>query len=435
MSHAAAVGKLREICGAEHAGAGGTDRYRIGRMVPWAAVRPAGEAQVSGVLRLAAEERLAVVPWGAGTHQVLGARPARYDLALDMTRLDRLVAHEPADLTATVQAGARLGPLQARLAAAGSQWLPLDPPHLERASLGGILAANLSGPLRCRAGTARDLVLGVRVAHPDGTITTAGAKVVKNATAYDLTKLYLGSQGTLAVILEATLRLAPLPAAERGWWIGMRDLDAAQALAHRLLGAHLAPSRVELLNAGAATQVGLPAEAAGLLVTCAGISEAVDAQGMVIERLARESGAGTRPVEAEPVRDALRDFPWADGLEGRASWRASVLPAECGKALQAIAAACAGTAPVAAAATVTAGVLRGQVAAPSPATLVRALAAAREAIHALGGFLVVLDAPDEVRQEVPVWGPEPDGLETMRRLKRAFDPGGVLNPGRFVGNI
>jgi glycolate oxidase FAD binding subunit len=425
------------IVGSEHVLSGdGARAYRIGGTFPAVVVRPGTEEEVSGVLATASGDGLAVVPWGGGLHQALGRRPVRYDLALDLTRLDRVLEHEPADLTATVQAGIRIGALQHRLAAA-SQLLGLDPPLGERATLGGVLAANLSGPLRCRYGTARDLVLGVRVAHADGTITRAGAKVVKNATAYDVTKLYVGSHGTLGVILEATVRLFPQVQAERGWWVATGDLDRAQAVADLVLGGRLCPSRVELVEAEAAGRLGLQPARSGLLVSCAGVLEAVQVQEAEIARLAEQAAGRVQTVEP-PLWARLRDFPWAAGDGGaaeRACWRASVLPADCAKALHAIVDACGSSAGTAAVATVSHGVIRGQILGGTGAALAGCLGAAREAIARLGGFLVVLDAPEAARDRVEIWGSEPGGFAVMQGLKKAFDPHGVLNPGRFVGGI
>ncbi|RPJ53441.1 MAG: FAD-binding oxidoreductase, partial [Acidobacteria bacterium] len=352
-----------------------------------------------------------------------------------LTRLDAVSAHEPADLTATVQAGARLGQVEARLAAAG-QFVPLDAPLMEEATLGGVLAANLSGPQRCRYGTARDLVLGVRVVHADGTVTKAGARVVKNATAYDLTKLYLGSHGTLGVLIEATLRLFPRPEAERGWWIPLPDLDAAQALAIRILGSHLTPDRLELLGEAATRCSGLGRGESGLLVTCAGVREALDAEAAVLAAFARAAGGDLRPVDDLARWAAVRDYPWRTQGEGWiARWRGGVLPADAAKAIRA-AEACGGQdARVSAAATVAAGAIRGEAAAGDPRALAATLVAVRRALEELGGFVVILDAPADVRAQVPAWGPDPEGVDVMQRLKRAFDPQGILNPGRFVGGI
>ncbi len=432
------LSRLRALLGPAHLRTeDAVERYRLGPRVPKAVACPGDEAAVSGVLALAAEAGLAVVPWGAGLHQALGARPRAYDLALDLTRLDRVLAYEPADLTATVQAGVRLDALRAALGTAG-QFLPLDPPLGEAATLGGVLGAGLSGPLRCRYGTARDLILGLRVAQADGTIIRAGAQVVKNATAYDLVKLHLGAHGTLGVILEATLRLFPRPACAGTWWAAARDLEPAQAVAERILGSHLAPDRLELIARGTARRLGLPGESPGALIAFSGVPEAVAAQGEALGRLAREAG-GSAPVPAgEGTWKAVRDFPWPEPSAGggpRALWRASVLPADTAKAMKAVAAAAGEGAEAAAAASVAAGVLRGWIAAGAPAGLEQALRAAREAVERLGGFLVVLDAPEAVRERLDVWGRPPGGHEIMQALKRAFDPRGSLGPGRLVGGI
>ncbi len=428
---------FREIAGEEHVVEDGLVRYRLGPATPRLAVLPADEEEASRILAAAAAERLGIVPWGSGCHQTVGYPPSRYDVALDLGRMNRLLEHEPDDMTATAQAGIRLGDLQ-RLLGERGQFLPLDPPLAEQASLGGALALGLSGPLRTRYGTARDLVLGARVMLADGTLTRAGAKVVKNATAYDITKLYLGSCGTLGVILEATLRLYPLPAKKREWRFNLPDLTSGQALAIRILGSHLSPSRVELLEAGAWRACGGSGEGATLLVSCAGIAEALEQQEAVLTEFAQQTGVGMTVLEnRDSTWQGVRDLFWAGrgGTDQRAVWRAGVLPSECAKAMQAIQEACRGKGEVAIAATVAAGGLRGEVRARTADELAEAVRAARDAVEGLGGFLVVQAASPEALEGFDVWGGTPEWLGVMRRMKAAFDPNGILNPGRYVGRI
>jgi glycolate oxidase FAD binding subunit len=431
---------LRAIVGGDYVLTGeGLAPYRLGTAAAEAAVLPGDESEVSRVLRLAWEEDLAVVPWGGGTHQSIGYRPARYDLALDLRRLNRLLEHEPADMTATAQAGIRMADLQRGLGEHG-QFLPLDAACGGGATLGGILASRLAGTLRCRYGTARDLVLGVRMAHADGTVTKAGAKVVKNATGYDVTKLYLGSQGTLGIILEATFRVYPRPAAEQSWWLPVADLETGQALANRILTSHLVPNRVELLDGSAGRAcLGLTC-GPSLLVSISGIPRALQAQAGDMVRLAEESGSGPGEIP-DPGRtwEAVGDFPWVTegpGAAGlRATWRGGVPPADCAKGMRAVQESTKPWAEAAIASSVAHGALRGEFRAETVEALTRGLTASREALTAVGGYLVVLDAPETVRHHVAVWGPPPDGFGVMKRLKAEFDPKGVLNPGRFVGGI
>jgi len=415
----------------------GLEAYPLGDRKPQAALLPADEEEVSRILALVWEADLGVVPWGGGCHQSIGYPPSRYDLALDLTRLNRLIAHEPADMTATAQAGIRMADLQRHLGGHG-QFLPLDVPMPERATLGGVLAAKLGGPLRCRYGTARDLILGMRVAHADGTITKGGAKVVKNATGYDVPKLYLGSYGTLGIILEATFRLYPRPEVEQGWWLATRDPDTAQRLANRILGSHLVPNRVELLDEAAARACGI--SGSGLVVSISGLPETVEGQRVDLDRMAGEFG--TTPAE---IRDAkgtcsrLSDFPWAspgrDSQGLQALWRGGVAPADCANAIQEIREATGPQASVAIAGTVSHGAVRGCFGAGTVEGLVKSLTAAREILVGLGGYMVVMKLPEAARDRIDVWGTPPDGLGVMTRLKAAFDAKGILNPGRFVGGI
>jgi glycolate oxidase FAD binding subunit len=416
-----------------------TTAYRLGDVEPAAAVLPHDEAGVARVLAFASAEDLGVVPWGGGVHQSVGHLPTRYDLALDLCHLDRVVAYEPADMTATVQAGIRLADLQRRLGEAGQFW-PLDPPLADQATAGGVVALNLNGPLRCRYGSVRDLVLGVRVAHADGTITKAGARVVKNATAYDLTKLYAGSCGTLGVLLEATLRLQPRPAVERGWLLTGSTLAPCHEAAMRILGSHLAPNRVELLDEGGAAACGQPGGGPALAVSVAAVPEAMEYQAGTVVNMARELGLDVGEIE-NPAQmwEALRDFPWrAAGwseVGWRALWRGGVLPSECAQAMHAVHEAAGRCGKIAIAATVSHGVLRGAVGASHMDGVADGLGAAREALQALQGFLVVLEAPADFRRAVDGWGPMSAEGALMRQIKLAFDPQGILNPGRFVNGI
>jgi glycolate oxidase FAD binding subunit len=423
----------REIVGPDHLRSGASAApYRLGRHTPAWVVAPGDALAVGRVLAAAAAARLGVVPWGAGTHQSLGREPGRYDVALELTRLTRIVAHEPADMTVTAEAGIRLAELQRHLAAAG-QFLPLDPPGADAATLGGILASNLSGPLRCRYGNARDLLLGLSVAGPDGRVTVSGSRVVKNATAYDLPKLHLGGLGTLGVIVEATLRVYPMQTAEGGWWIEVGDFAGAQALANRLLASPLTPTRVEILDAGAAARLRV-GDSSGLLVSIAGVAESVAEQGRRLAALAAEQNGRVAALPDGPSLWArLRDLPGGDGHgdtpASRARFRGGVRSADCGRAMQAVSGVC-----EAVAATASHGILRGQFRPEGAETLMQTVREAREALERLGGYLVLLGTPAELRGLDP-WGAPPDGLALMRELRRRTDPQDTLNPGRYLAGI
>jgi glycolate oxidase FAD binding subunit len=427
---------LRDVLGADAVQVGeGAAAYRLGGNQPAAAVLPRDEADVSRALAAAFRDGLGVVPWGGGAHQSLGRLPSRYEVALDLRRLNRVVAYEPADMTATVQAGTRLADLQQRLGEGGQFW-PLDPPLAALATVGGVVAAGLAGPLRCRYGTVRDLVLGVRVAHADGTITKAGSRVVKNATAYDLTKLYAGSYGTLGILLEATLRLQPRPAEERGWILAGATIEHCHDAAMRILGSHFAPNRLELLDTACAEHCGISAGPSAV-VSFAGVRAAVQDQGDGLRTVAGERGLRVVEIEnPDRVWHLLQDFPWATQVSGRVAavvaWRGSVRPSECGKAMHAVRDAASEHGEIAVAATASHGVLRGALRASTAERAARGVSAAREALTALGGFLVVTAAPEALRPSLDMWGPMPAEVMWMRQIRAAFDAKAILNPGRFI---
>jgi len=184
--------------------------YMLGGRAPRLALRPASAEEAGEALRAATRDGLAVVPWGGGSKLARGSAPTRYDLALDLSGLDRVVEYDPEDLTLTAQCGVRLEALREIVSARGQE-LPLESAHAARATLGGVLATNDSGPRRLRLGSPRDRILGARFALADGTLARSGGKVVKNVAGFAIQRLLCGSRGGLAVVLEASLKLLPAP--------------------------------------------------------------------------------------------------------------------------------------------------------------------------------------------------------------------------------
>ncbi len=427
--------------------------YAVDGQSPRIVALPASIEELSALLRVADEAGAAVVPWGGGTKQSLGNVPPRVDLVVGLGRMNRVLEHEPADLTASFEAGIRLADANAALGAAG-QWLALDPPHGDRCTVGGVLAANASGPRRLRYGTARDLVIGIRVVHADGTVTKGGAKVVKNVTGYDMNKLYINSLGTLAVIAEVTVKLYPKPQQERTWLVPFTTLDAAAALVAKVLDSHLLPTALELVSAGAARAAGrpggesLPAGDVLLAVAFGGVPEEVDSQLRWIREAAAVHGAGAERLldgEAqEAFWEGVRNFaPRLGGAAGpEQGWalaKGSVVLTAVPTLLRAAEELRRrhGLADVAATAEAGSGAVHVFLAGPAD-RLAAALRDLREVARQGGenaGHLVVESAPIGVKRALDVWGPVGPSLRLMQALKEQFDPNRRLNPGRFVGGI
>ena len=394
-------------------------------------VRPRALEEAARVVALAHDEGLAVVPRGRGTALALGAPPTRADVVLDLSGLDRILEYHPDDLTVTVQAGVTAGALAAVLGER-RQTLPLDPPGWSERTLGGIAATAASGPLRARYGTIRDLLLGVRFVQADGVVTWGGARVVKSVTGYDVPKLLVGSLGTLGVLGELTLRLHPLPEAEATCLVPLRDVAAAQELTARLVDSTLQPSRLELLDARALAASGLPAAAAGLVISLGSVEAAVRAQQASIGAAAARFRA-----RVETMGPAFwRTYDRMLVATGRTLLRVTTLTTRLAATVDAVGAALEAADDLVITGCASLGVLRVGVAEDEPRLLAEAIERLRAFVADGEGSVVVERGSSALRARVDPWGAvAPGPLDLMRALKQTFDPRGILNPGRFVAGI
>jgi glycolate oxidase FAD binding subunit len=411
--------------------------YVVEGRTPDAAVFPGSIEEVSSAIALAAEAGLSVTPWGGGTAASVGMPSARAGLVVGLRRLDRVLEHAPGDLTVTVEAGTTVAALQAALRDRG-QWLSLDPADAERATIGGVLATDASGPRRHLYGTARDLLIGVTVVTAEGTVVKGGGKVVKNVAGYDLPKLFIGSYGTLGVIVEATFKLRPIPDDERLVCVGFDRLKDAGAAVKAVMASDLIPNAVELLDATAAAAVA-PAGVA-LVVGFDGLEEQVAWQCAELTRLVRACGGReAQPLEAAAwsrlAMAARAAFPVATAVMAF-----GVLPTQVAELMeQGSGVARARGLGTAWAARAGVGVVSAALATghepAEPAPIAAVLAEWREMARAGGGHATLEWAPLAVKAQVPVWDDAGAAGRIMQRIKAELDPKNVLNPGRFVAGI
>jgi len=465
----ASLAGLQEIVGVEHAREA-TETDAIDGVRARFVVAPGSVAEVSAVMRLAHGAGLAVAPRGGGTKIGWGNKPTRLDLILSTARLNRVLEHAAGDLVVRAEAGVTLEALQETVASAG-QRLALNPPE-RQATLGGIVAANPSGPLRLRYGTVRDLLIGITVVLADGTVAKAGGKVVKNVAGYDLCKLYTGSLGTLGIIVETIWRLHPLPAARRTVAVELATPQAAGAAVQALLHAPLSPLALDALelrwapspptplpqgargaiasdHAPGYTEDGSPLPRVGrgvggegipggeglLAVLFEGIEPGVVAQARAAETLLAEYGVA-RALTADEQDALWREavaYPWQHGDVGlKLAHPPAALPAVLQDIMELAGAHAIVTRITGHAGTgVTLVALTGGEVTALPAVI----AELRERVARAEGSVVVPQALLDIKEKLDVWGPVGDALPLMRRVKERFDPAGILNPGRFVGGI
>jgi glycolate dehydrogenase FAD-binding subunit len=389
-------------------------------LVPARISRPSDVGDVSRVVSEADARGEGVVAAGRGRHLDMGATPDRCDVMVQLDRLDRVLAHEPADMTVTVEAGCTLAALEQTLSGSG-QWLPTDPPCPDETTVGGLIAANLSGPLRASQGTVRDLLLGVTVVGARGVILRGGGRVVKNVAGYDLPKVHVGALGTLGIIVEATFKVRPRFPREEALVVEVPTLAAACELALALRDA-IEPTWLEVVHPASLLAPDLAGScvAIGMGGAPAWIGEATAAASLLARGARRHAeGAALRQRLAELlVRPAA------------AIVRVSTLVTEIGSFVApAVAALEERGVKLDVTAHAANGVARLAIARPDAvAQVVDHLRAAAPA----GAVVVVERATPVAKAGIDVWGRVGSGAPLMMGLKHALDPGGVFAPGRFV---
>ncbi|HEX4999822.1 MAG TPA: FAD-binding oxidoreductase [Terriglobia bacterium] len=355
-------------------------------------LRPQSVEELADLTRSGSDS---LVPVGAGTNLEFGNPLQSADCAVDLGGLDRITAYNPADLTVHVEAGVKLGHLLKELEAR-NQTLPLDPWSGPDATIGGLAATNAQGPFRA-VGTLRDWIIGMRVVHADGRISKTGGRVVKNVTGYDLAKLYTGSLGSLAIVVEVSLKVRARYQKTATAVARFDRLDDALAIVNALRQGAFEPVACEVTGAPPAVWVRFGDDA-----------QAVDWQ---IRNLPpaewRVSEGDSEPAVWEQLRSHYHGM-------GPIVARVVAAPSAIGEILDF-------AAPAAWIVHAANGIALVAVSSPEDVRRLR------------GKFPVIVEkAPREMRRELPAFGVAGVELRIMKDLKRAFDPAGRLNRGRHI---
>lgn len=451
-----------------------TAQYAVDGVIPKAVVFPKDTRMVAALVQCACRGNLAIVPWGSGTKMAMGNPPKRLDLVVCMARMNHMLDVDTANLTITVEAGVKFRDVQARLATEEDRcylpledlkteagefvcsdrshsgcFLPMDPPFSERATMGGVVATNTTGPRRLLYGLPRDLVLGVRFVTPKGDIIGAGGKTVKNVSGYDVSKLMIGSLGSLGILCEMTLRLLPLPEKMETLLFSFDAFSDAGAFAAAILGTKLLPAAVEVANKAAIENMDLR----GSLDFSPGshvVMVALEAFDEAVARMHKELLAMAQHFKAKGhslVQEDKHRLFWltVGELQGSAHQRFPRLvalqlnyPLSAWKALFEFAdktlsqARLDHTMLCHAGNSVTLINLLSGTKGTDDKALIEAVQALLAECRKAGGNLVVQRAPADLKKALPVWGEPGSDLPLMKRIRVELDPFGVMNPGRFA---
>jgi glycolate oxidase FAD binding subunit len=369
-------------------------------------LEPRSAQELAETVRSTGNQAIATI--GAGTALGFGNPATREDIMLRTRGLNRIVDYTPEDQVVVVEAGATLGELQAELGKRG-QRLAIDPLGGDGATIGGMLATNAYGPAALRYGTLKDLIVGIELVRADGVIAHAGGKVVKNVAGFDVSKLIVGSLGTLAIITKATFRVHPLPESTQRLAFNAK-IDHVFPFVLALREAQLEPASIAVHLNGAADA---SAAEATIEVVFEGFGPGVEAQSAACENVATgvtlSVASGASVVEGPRQYTLKATFPPTEfaGIAREIKGEALAYPSL--------------------------GVM--YFSCPSASLGMTGVRELRDLLEALGGTLVVQDMPEEWRGKIDAWGTPPPAFKLMRALKNRFDPDHRLNPGRFVGGL
>jgi glycolate oxidase FAD binding subunit len=453
----AVLTRLEEIAGAANVFSGPVEvaSRQVNGVCPSVVVRPADAAQIAEIIRFAATEQLGVIPCGSGTKLGIGSTPSRYDIALDVSRLNHVLAYDPRDLTLGVEPGMRIEDLL-RVLAEQKQFLPLAVPFADRATMGGIVAANSSSPLRHAYGGVRDFCLGMEFVTGEGATAKSGGRVVKNVTGYDLHKLLIGSLGTLAVITRVNFRTFPLPPSQGTFVASFSDAETAFSFCRAIAHSVLTPQMVEVAGPGAAhllfssdTTARIEPRMWSVIVSAAGQPEVVNRHAHELGRMASTAAAEEfvplGDSEAQSVLSRIREFPRIvlEAASAAAIFRIGAIPTAMAGLLGEIAGVAARNrfdlvSLTRASGIVYAAFLPEEEHSSTTTAMTRMVDEVFKTCgrSEIGGSAMLEWCPLEVKTAAGgVWGPRRNDFALMSRVKTAFDPRGVLSPGRFAGGI
>ncbi len=400
-------------------------------------LKPRDSKEVEDAVRWALGNDKALELSGQGTKRAIG-RPSQTDLTLDLSGLTGVTLYEPAELVLSARVGTPIAEIEAlldknrqELAFEPMDYGPLLGGAANGGTLGGTIAANLSGPRRIKAGAARDHFLGVTAITGRGETIKSGGRVVKNVTGYDLCKLLAGSWGTLAAMTDVTVKVLPKTETEATVLVtGLNDARACAAMAAAMGSSSDVSGAAHLPDHVASWFDGLPRAEASTVLRLEGFAPSVQHRKAALAKLMKEFGPVSLIDEKESraLWRSIRNVqPFAaEAARSRPLWRISVAPSKGYEIAAAIT-------PAAQMFYDWAG---GLIWVAMPFAAEPDAAAIRGATAALGGHATLVRAPTAVRAAMDVFAPEEPALHALtKRVKESFDPKAVLNPGRMWAGV
>ena len=420
------------------------DGYSIDGIRPRCAVFPDTTEKVSEIMKLASKDRLSVIPGGSGTKLHIGNIPLSFDILLSLKKLNKMLYYNPDDLVAACEAGMKVSAFNSEVTGNGL-WLPIDPPFADLCTLGGVTASDSNGMLRQRYGKVKNMITGMKMVFPDGSIVKTGSRLVKNSAGYNLSRLLAGSYGTLGIITEINIKLEPKYESRKSAVLGFDDLSDFTGFAGKVRESFLIPSYIECVSTSFADAVD-NAELKKFrenkymcLIGFEGFAAAVDWQMEQIKKMGAENNcrrADYTEETANALSSGIRDFPSL--FSGSLIIKTGVPVSEFKGVINEIT----GVIQDSDVENITlshfgSGVIYSIIPLEeniSEDTIAGLIKRIMDCSDGTDGSALVERVRLNVKKSVSVWG-KTDNITIMKKIKEQFDPQNLLSPGRFAGGI
>jgi glycolate oxidase FAD binding subunit len=414
--------------------------YFVDNQTPMAIIYPKTIQELSTILKIVSKNYLKVIPSGGNSRMNLGNQINKIDLIISMSKLNNILNHNPADLTVRVQSGITIQKFS-QLLAQHKQFVPIDPPLPDIATIGGTMAVGFTGPLKWMGGNLRDTVIGMTIVEADGTIVKMGGNVVKNVTGYEMSKLHIGGLGTLGIIAEVAFKISPLPHHETTILIPINQTEHLTQTTHDIFQSQMTPLSVVSMDTHTYKFLNIKYELKSKYALCirlAGRENEVQRMSIDIQKICRYVDDFVKLDKSNIIWHEIANFGYPPTQKNQIILRITSLPSDTIEITNQIKSLNKHFSPT------NFRIISDHIHGNStilcdnvtkPEHMLELIKKIREKVHQYRGNVILESVPQNVKPKCEIWDANTNAIQIMENLKKTYDPLGILNPGRFVGRI
>ena len=414
--------------------------YLVDNQMPMAIIYPKTIQELSTVLKIASKNHLKVVPSGGNSRMNLGNQINAIDLMISMSKLNNILNHNPADLTVRVQSGITIQKFS-QLLSQHNQFVPIDPPLPDIATIGGTLAVGFTGPLKWMGGNLRDTVIGMTIVEADGTIVKTGGNVVKNVTGYEMSKLHIGGLGTLGIIAEVAFKISPLPHHETTILIPIDKTKDLSQTTHYIFQSQITPLSIVSMDTSTFKFLNIKYELNSKYVLCVrlgGRKNEVQRMSADIKKICQYTDDFIELDKSNVIWHKIANLGYPVTQKNQIILRITSLPSDTIEITNQIKSLNKHFSPT------DFRIISDHIHGNSnilcnnltkPEYILELIEKIREKVHQYDGSVILESVPHNIKSQCEIWDTNSNTIQLMENLKKTYDPLQTLNPGRFAGRI